>query len=87
LHTDFHAIVDGTSGDTYLQPVRAKLLTTSFEAAGSIVRTKDPAGHDVELDITLEQGRIEDLLKLAVRTVPHHDWHGPLGDKIFSAAR
>jgi hypothetical protein len=70
LHTDFHAIIDGTSGDTYLQPVRAKLLTTSFEAAGSIVRTKDPAGHDVELDITLEQGRIEDLLKLAVRTVP-----------------
>src|SRR5580692_5644838 len=25
LHTDFHAIVDGTSGDTYLQPVKAKI--------------------------------------------------------------
>ena len=23
LHTEFHAIVDGTNGDTYLQPVRA----------------------------------------------------------------
>jgi len=26
LHTDFHAIVDGTSGDTYLQPVKARIL-------------------------------------------------------------
>src|SRR5271163_947832 len=41
LHTDFHAIVDGTSGDTYLQPVNATILTTSLTATGSVVRTKD----------------------------------------------
>src|ERR1700678_976026 len=35
LHTDFHAIVDGTNGDTHLQPVKAKILTTRLVANGS----------------------------------------------------
>ena len=70
LHTEFHAIVDGTSGDTYLQPVKAKILTSWLVAKGSVVHTKDPKGHRVNLDVVIEKGRIEDLLKLAVRTDP-----------------
>jgi len=70
LHTDFHAIVDGTSGDTYLQPVKAKLLDSWLTATGSVVRTKEPAGHHIELDVVIEKGRIDDLLKLAIRTDP-----------------
>jgi hypothetical protein len=70
LHTEFHAIVDGTTGDTYLQPVKARILNSSLVAHGSVTRTKDPEGHRVELDVTIEKGRIEDLLKLAVRTNP-----------------
>jgi hypothetical protein len=70
LHTEFHAIVDGTSGDTYLQPVKAKILTTWLMANGSVVQTKDPKGHRVTLNVVIENGKIEDLLKLAVRTDP-----------------
>jgi len=70
LHTDFHATVDGTSGDTYLQPVKAKILSSWLVANGSVVRMKDPTGHRVELDVVIEKGRIDDLLKLAVRTEP-----------------
>jgi hypothetical protein len=70
LHTDFHAVVDGTSGDTYLQPVKAKILTSWLVANGSVVRMSNPKGHRVELDVTIAKGRIEDLLKLAVRTDP-----------------
>jgi AsmA-like C-terminal region len=70
LHTDFHAIVDGTSGDVYLQPVNARILTTWLVANGSAVRTEDPRGHHVELDVAIEKGKIEDLLKLAIRTDP-----------------
>jgi len=66
LHTEFHAIVDGTTGDTYLQPVKARILNSSLVAHGSVMRTKDPEGHRVELDVMIEKGRIEDLLKLAV---------------------
>ncbi len=70
LHTDFHAIVDGTNGDTYLQPVKARILNSWLLANGSVVRMKDPNGHRVELDVVIDKGRIEDLLRLAVRTDP-----------------
>jgi hypothetical protein len=70
LHTDFHAIVDGTDGDTYLDPVKATLLHSSLTASGKIVRMKSPHGHDVELNVVLGHARIEDLLKLGVKTEP-----------------
>jgi hypothetical protein len=70
LHTEFHAIVDGTTGDTYLQPVKAKILNLWLVANGSVMQTRDPNGHRVDLDVVIENGKIEDLLKLAVRTDP-----------------
>lgn len=70
LHTDFQAIVDGTSGDTYLQPVKAKIINSWLIANGSVVRTKNPQGHQVMLDVVMEKGKIEDLLKLGIRTDP-----------------
>ena len=38
LNTTFHAIVDGTNGDTYLQPVDAWLLHSHIIAQGRVVR-------------------------------------------------
>ena len=70
LHTDFHAIVDGTDGDTYLDPVQARVLHSSFTARGKIVRTQNPRGHDIELNVVLGHAMIEDLLKLGVKTDP-----------------
>ncbi|MGC2448560.1 MAG: hypothetical protein WA477_13025, partial [Candidatus Sulfotelmatobacter sp.] len=69
LHTEFHAIVDGTSGDTYLRPVNASFLHTTFTASGSVVRVS-PHGHDVELEVVVDRARIEDLLKLGVHNSP-----------------
>jgi hypothetical protein len=70
LQTEFHAIVDGTSGDTRLEPVKATLLHSTFTANGSIVREQNPHGHDIELKVVLDQAQIQDLLKLAVKTDP-----------------
>lgn len=70
LKTTFHAIVDGTSGDTYLQPVRATLLGTPLIATGFVIRSVEPKGHHIQLDVTIPTGKIDDLLKLAVRTDP-----------------
>jgi len=72
LHTEFHAIVDGTTGDTYLKPVKATFLHSSFTANGSIVRVNkgDVHGHDIELGVVLDHAIIEDLLRLGVRTNP-----------------
>jgi hypothetical protein len=70
LHTDFHAVVDATSGDTFLRPVRAKLLDCWLVANGSVVRMREPKGHRVDLDVAIAKGKIETLLRLAVRTDP-----------------
>jgi len=70
LHTDFHAIVDGTSGDTYLQPVKAKLLNTVMTANGSIVRNQQLQGHHIVLSVIIKGGKIDDLLHLALKTDP-----------------
>ncbi len=69
LHTKFHAIVDGTNGDTHLEPVDAELLHSHILARGDVV-TVPGRGHDITLDVTLQPGRIEDLLALGVKTQP-----------------
>jgi AsmA-like C-terminal region len=70
LHTDFHATVDGTDGDTYLEPVKARFLHSSFTAQGKVIRFETPHGHDIELNVVMDQARIEDLLDLGVKTDP-----------------
>jgi len=69
LHTKFHAIVDGLSGDTYLQPVEAKLGESEFSCNGAIVNVKGK-GHIIDLDVNVPNGRIQDFLQLAVKTEP-----------------
>jgi AsmA-like C-terminal region len=41
LHTSFHATVDGTDGDTWLDPVDATLGQSHFTARGQVVRLKN----------------------------------------------
>ena len=69
LHTKFHAIVDGTNGDTYLQPVDAKLGESDFSCTGSVINVKGK-GHIIDLDVNVPNGRIQDFLQLAVKTTP-----------------
>jgi hypothetical protein len=69
LHTEFHAIVDGTSGDTYLQPVRAKLGSSSFTCFGKVVN-QEGKGKQIDLDVDIPDGEVRDFLELAVNTRP-----------------
>jgi hypothetical protein len=69
LHTKFHAIVDGTNGDTYLQPVEARLGESVFTSSGAIINVKGK-GHIIDLDVHVPNGRIQDFLDLAVKTRP-----------------
>jgi hypothetical protein len=70
LHTDFHAIVDGTDGNTYLEPVRAQFLHSSLIARGYVVRVVGEPGRHIYLDVAMDKARIEDLLRMGVRTDP-----------------
>ena len=69
LHTKFHAIVDGTNGDTYLLPVEADLLHSHIVARGDVV-TVPGHGHEITLDVIAQPARIEDMLRLGVKTLP-----------------
>ena len=69
LHTKFHAIVDGTNGDTYLRPVVARLGESDFSCAGAVINVKGK-GHIIDLDVNVPNGRIQDFLQLGVKTTP-----------------
>jgi hypothetical protein len=68
LDTTYHAIVDATNGNTTLDPVNASFQQTSLVAKGGVYDEKDADGRRVTLDVTIEKGRLEDVLQLAVDT-------------------
>ena len=68
LKTRFTAIVDGSDGDTYLRQVVASFLDTSMTAHGKVIGLEGVRGRQVEVDVDMQNGRIEDLLRLAVHS-------------------
>jgi len=92
LETQFHAIVDGTTGDTTLAPVNARLVHTNFSCSG-LVQNIRGRGHDITLGVKLPNGRIEDLLPLAMKSKPpmtaamtmHAKLHIPPGPERVAA--
>lgn len=68
LRTRFEAVVDGVSGDTFLRPVTAELLSSTIVAQGGEARTADVNGRTILLDVTARPARLEDLLRLAVKS-------------------
>lgn len=69
---DYHAIVNGTNGDTRLDPARARFLRTTLIARGPIAGREGEKGKTVTLDLSVPQGRIDDILRLFVeeKTAP-----------------
>jgi hypothetical protein len=68
LKTKYRALVDGTNGDTTLERIDASFLQTSLVAIGGVYDVKGVDGRIVKLDITMDPGRLEDVLRLAVKT-------------------
>lgn len=67
LTTHFHAIIDGTNGSTALQPVTAEFGHSSVTANGGVEGAKGQ-GKTVSLDVVVNQGRLEDMLTLAMNS-------------------
>src|SRR5215213_64882 len=66
LSTRFTAVVDGSDGDTYLTRVDGKFLNTELVAKGKVVGIEGVHGREVQIDVTIDKGRVEDLLRLAM---------------------
>jgi len=67
LTTKFQAVIDGTDGDTYLQPVTAHFGNSTVIARGSVEGKKGIKGKTVSLDAAVDGGRLEDMLRLATK--------------------
>jgi hypothetical protein len=67
LTTDFHAIVDGSNGDTLLYPVVAHFLNTALTCNGGVVKAASGKGRMIKLHVTSADARLEDLMALAVK--------------------
>ena len=65
--TQFTAVVDGTNGNVWLQPVRARLGESPLEARGSIAEVEGAEGRPVSLDVGMTEARVEDVLRLVVK--------------------
>ena len=66
LAADFHAVVNATDGDVFLNGVLARFDHTALRFSGVIEGHPGKAGKAVSLEMTSESGRIEDLLNLFI---------------------
>lgn len=70
LTTKFKATVDGTNGDTRLEPVEARFRSTVLITRGSVEGKPGQHGKTIALDLSSKEARLEDLLRLAVKGDP-----------------
>ena len=77
LRTTFHAVVNGTNGDTYLQSIYAHAWKTNSIFVGSISGNPDSKGKTAVFDFSVRDGRIEDLFRMFVRAI-----HPPVSGSV-----
>ncbi|HTW65780.1 MAG TPA: AsmA-like C-terminal region-containing protein [Bryobacteraceae bacterium] len=70
LTTTFEALVDGTNGNTVLQPVRATLGHTNFTTTGAVIKHEEYSKRSITLKVSMPHGDMRDLLRLAMKGPP-----------------
>ncbi|MEX2261527.1 MAG: hypothetical protein WD696_06230 [Bryobacteraceae bacterium] len=70
LTTKFEVLVDGTNGNTTLKPVQATLGETKFATSGAIIKHEGERRRAITLDVSMPNGRMRDVLTLAMKGAP-----------------
>jgi hypothetical protein len=73
LTTKFEVLVDGTNGNTILKPVHATLGSTRFTTSGAVIKREGEQRRTVSLNVSMPDGAIRDLLRLAAKGPPFMD--------------
>jgi len=68
LRTTYRAIVDATNGNTTLDTVDATVLNTRIVSKGGVYEVEGAHGRIVKLDVNIEKGRLDDVMRMAVKT-------------------
>jgi hypothetical protein len=82
LTTRFQVHVDGTNGDTILKPVIGTLGTTTFTTSGTVIKNYSANRRSIHLEVTMPNGDLRDLLRLAMKGDPFMEGHIGLKTKI-----
>ncbi len=67
LRTQYKAVVDGTNGNTLLDPVRAEFLHSQVKASGGVYKSGGSPGRTVRLEADCRNSQLQDMLELAVK--------------------
>jgi hypothetical protein len=70
LAATFEATVDGTNGDVRLNPAVARFRRTRLEVRGTIAGQAGDQGKTANFDISVPEGRVDDLLYLFAKDEP-----------------
>jgi hypothetical protein len=70
LATTFEATVNGTNGDVLLNPAIAHFRRTRIEVRGRIAARQGETSKTASFDVTVPQGRVDDLLYLFTKDPP-----------------
>ncbi len=70
LQTKFDVLIDGTNGNTTLQPVHATLGRTNFTTNGAVVKHEGEQMRAISLHVNMPDGNLPDLLRLAMKGSP-----------------
>ena len=70
LSTHFEVLVDGTNGNTVLEPVKARLGRTSFTTTGALIRHERATRRAINLAVSMAKGDMRDLLRLTTKGPP-----------------
>ena len=82
LHAGFEVLVDGTNGNTVLQPVVATLGSTKFRTSGAVIKHQGQIRRSVELQVNMPAGNLPDLLRLAMKGPPFMEGRVALRTRI-----
>ena len=65
--SEVHGTVDARSGDTQLDPIIAHFLKTTVTSRGGILGNEKVPGKNTDLELAVDEGRVEDLLLLFIK--------------------
>jgi hypothetical protein len=82
LRTKFEVLVDGTNGNTILQPIQATLGSTHFTTSGAVFKHDGDTHRSIKLDVNMPRGRMPDVLRLAMKGEPFMEGNLNLKTKI-----
>lgn len=82
LTVQFAVLVDGTNGNTILQPVTATLGSTNFTTSGGIVKHEANQPRAISLNVSMPNGNLRDVLRLTMKGAPFMEGRLVLNTKL-----